>query len=259
MSIGLVSSIGGRLDADIRKYTDVGEYVGQGRGKHGHFGERSGTRWIRRGFLNEPLMAASDDDLIRLVDPRPGHFALESGDHGDLWLDLNRPFLTPHAVAPFASRLAERLSAIAFDVVCGPFAGGAFLARMIAFELAVPFCMTERLIQGRSQIASNSARRLIRYRLPEDMRDVVAAKRITVIDDAINAGHAVGGTIAALRASGAEPVVVGALLVLEAAGRSRAVLNGLPLMTLVTLPSARWRADACPLCAEGVMLGHPER
>jgi len=173
--------------------------------------------------LNEPLMAASDDDLIRLVDPRRGHFALESGDHGDLWLDLNRPFLTPHAVAPFASRLAERLSAIAFDVVCGPFAGGAFLARMIAFELAVPFRATERVVS--CAVAGDDARRLVTYRLPDGEEDAVAAKRITVIDDAINAGHAVGGTIAALRASGAEPVVVGALLVPEAAGRSRAFLR----------------------------------
>ncbi len=192
------------------------------------------------------------EDLIRLVDPRRGHFALESGDHGDLWLDLDRLFMRPDEVAPFASRLAERLSPVAFDVVCGPVAGGALLAEMIAAELDLPSCATERVVSPAT--AGDDARWLVTYRLPEGVGDVVAGRRIAVVDDAINAGHAVGGTIAALRSAGAVPVVVGALLVLEQAGRSRPVLDGLPLVALTSLPSTKWRADACRLCAQGVPL-----
>lgn len=194
----------------------------------------------------------SDDDLIRLVDPRKGHFALESGDHGDLWLDLDRLFLTPDEIAPFASRLAKRLSLVAFDVVCGPSTGGALLAGTIAAELDLPFCATERVILP--DVAGGTTRGLATYRLPEGAEDAVAGRRIAVVDDAINAGHAVGGTIAALRSAGAEPVVVGALLVLESSGAPPAVFDGLPLMALATLPSGLWRADACPLCAQGAPL-----
>lgn len=194
----------------------------------------------------------SDDELIRLVDPRTGHFALESGDHGDLWLDLDRLFMAPDEVAPFASRLAERLSPVAFDVVCGPSTGGALLAGMIAAELDLPFCATERVVSP--DVAGGNMRGLVTYRLPERAEDAVAGRSIAVVDDAINAGHAVGGTVSALRTAGAEPVIVGALLVLESSGAPPAMFDGLPLTTLARLASGRWRADACPLCAQGVPL-----
>lgn len=202
-------------------------------------------------------MMASDDDPIRLVDPRRGHFALESGDHGDLWLDLDRLFRTPRDVAPFASRLAERLSRIAFDIVCGPVAGGAVLAELVAEELDLPFSSTARVVAP--NVAGGDAQLQVTYRLPDGIGDALAGRRIAVVDDAINAGHAVGGTIAALRAAGAEPVVVGALLVLvpRSSAAPPAVFDGLPLMTLATLPGGRWRADACPLCAQGVPIERP--
>lgn len=68
---------------------------------------------------------------------------------------------------------------------------------------------------------------------------------------------ALGGMIVALRSGGAMPVTVGALLVLEEAGRARSVHNGLPLVALTNLASTRWRVDACPLCAAGVTVRRP--
>lgn len=215
---------------------------------------------IKRGMgsLRGSAMVAEDsvrDDLVRLVDPRRGHFALESGDHGDLWLDLDRLFLTPRAVAPFASCLAKRLSSFAFDAVCGPLSGGAFLAQMIASELDVMFCYTERRVH--SGVANDNTRPLVEYRLPDGLVHAVAGRRVAIVDDAINAGHAVGGTLAVLRACGAEPVVIGALLGLGEFAKSPDRFAGLPLRTVATVPSSLWRADACPQCARGVPLERP--
>jgi len=199
---------------------------------------------------------AMHDDLVRLVGPRSGHFLLESGHHGDLWLDLDRLLLKPRVVAPFASQLAARLSPFAIDAVCGPFNGGAFLAQMIASELDIPFCSTER--QCVPDVVSDNTRNHVDYRLPDGSCDAVAGKRIAVVDDAINAGHAVRGTLAALRSCVAEPVVVGALLGLGTSGERPASFDDLPLTTITSLPSTLWREADCPLCARGVPLERPD-
>lgn len=210
------------------------------------------------GSLEGSVMVTEDsvrNELVRLVDSRRGHFALESGDHGDLWLDLDRLFLAPSALTPSVSRLAGRLSGFAFDAVCGPLSGGAFLAQLIASELDVMFCYTERRVHA--GVASDNTRHPVEYRLPDGLVHAVAGTRVAIVDDAINAGHAVGGTIAALLACGAELVVVGALLVLGESAKSPDWFAGLPLRTIAPVPSALWRAEACPLCARGVPIERP--
>ena len=58
--------------------------------------------------------------VLELLSARRGHFLLESGHHGDLWLDLETLCLRPHAVQRLAADLAERLSKLEVEVVCGP-------------------------------------------------------------------------------------------------------------------------------------------
>ncbi len=131
------------------------------------------------------------------------------------------------------------------------------VAELVAKELDLPFISTAQVVLP--GVAGGDAPWLVAYRLPHGIGDALAGPRVAVVDDAINAGHAVGGTIAALRTAGAEPVVVGALLVLvpRSSTAPPAVFDGLPLMTLATLPGGRWRADACPLCAQGVRIERP--
>src|SRR2546429_2854851 len=78
-------------------------------------------------------------DVIALMPARRGHFLLESGHHGDLWLDIELLCLNPESVRRFAARVAARLAPYAIDVVCGPLVEGAFVALMVASELGVPF------------------------------------------------------------------------------------------------------------------------
>jgi orotate phosphoribosyltransferase len=121
--------------------------------------------------------------------------------------------------------------------VCGPLVGGAFVAQFVAAELGVDFVYAERLASP------------LAYRLPAPLREAVRGKRAAVVDDVINAGSATRATLGELRACGARPVVVGALLVLG----DRAAGLGLALERLEHRPSALWDPADCPLCAAGVV------
>jgi len=68
----------------------------------------------------------------------------------------------------------------------------------------------------------------VTYRLPGGLRERVRGKTIAVVDDVINAGSAVRGTLAELRACGATPMAVGALLVLGSAAASLCACQAIP-------------------------------
>src|SRR5215217_3252627 len=73
------------------------------------------------------------EDLLDLLHARRGHFHLESGHHGELWLELDALFLRPARLAPFVERLAHALDASSeFEAVCGPLLGGALVANSVA-------------------------------------------------------------------------------------------------------------------------------
>jgi orotate phosphoribosyltransferase len=186
------------------------------------------------------------DELIGLLAVREGHFLLESGHHGELWLDLDRLFVRPGDLRPFVKELAERLAAHSIQAVCGPLTGGAFVAQMIALELDVEFFYTECVTppDGTSLYAAA-------YRVPDGLRDAERGKRVAVVDDAINAGSAVRATLADLEACEAHPVAIGALLVLGERAAELAAGKQVPLECVARLPSAIWTPAECPLCAAG--------
>lgn len=148
------------------------------------------------------------EELISLMAARKGHFRLESGHHGNLWLDLDPLFLRPGRLRRFVVALAGRLAAHSVEAVCGPLVGGAFLAQRVASELDVEFYYAERIAPP-----SGDALYSVEYRIPNALRPRVHGKAIAILDDVINAGSAVRGTWTDLQACGARPVAIGALLV----------------------------------------------
>jgi orotate phosphoribosyltransferase len=178
-------------------------------------------------------------DLLDLMAPRRGHFRLESGHHGDLWLDLDGLFQRPARLAPFLAELADRLADHDVDAVCGPLTGGAFVAFVIAARLDLRFFPAERFPDATG----------VRYRIPGPLRARLPGLRIAVVDDVINAGSAVRATCADLRSGGADVRVLGALAVLGA-GASQL---GLPLECTRTIDSTLWSPAECPLCAAAVL------
>jgi orotate phosphoribosyltransferase len=193
--------------------------------------------------------SALDRELIGIVDAREGHFLFESGHHGNLWLDLDHLFLRPRRIARFAAALAGYLARHEIEVVCGPLTGGAFLAQMIAAELDLEFCFTERYARP-----AHEGLFPVGYRIPSSLRLDVGGERVAVVDDAINAGSAVGGTLSALRECGAIPVAVGTLLATGAAAESPSRFDDLPLVSIAVLPGSLWLPSKCPLCDSRIPL-----
>src|ERR671918_1281416 len=107
------------------------------------------------------ISESSQAEFLKLLHARQGHFKLESGHHGNLWLDLDLLFLRPKAIEPFVIELAGKISSISVDAVCGPLVGGALIAQNIALRLGVEFLYTERIAPQNSDALYSVA-----YRLP---------------------------------------------------------------------------------------------
>jgi orotate phosphoribosyltransferase len=74
-----------------------------------------------------------------------------------------------------------------------------------------------------------------------------------VVEDVITTGGSAREVVELVRAAGAEPIGVGALI-------DRSMGNadlGVRLEALAALPVASWEADSCPQCARGEPLDDP--
>ena len=183
---------------------------------------------------------------------RRGHFRLESGHHGDLWLDLETLCLDVAAVRRDADRLAERLEPLAPEAVCGPLVEGAFVALFVAEWLDVPFTYaTPRVERDGAGLFPVS------YRVPDALRAHLAGRRVAIVNDVINAGSAVRGTLADLQDCGATPCAIASLGMLGTAAAVLAATAGVPLLALEEVPNTIFPPAACPLCAAGAPLSNP--
>ena len=192
-----------------------------------------------------------EQEVLSLLSARKGHFRLESGYHGGLWLDLDPLFVMPGRIQPFVEALAERLKRHGIEAVCGPLVGGAFLAQAVASLLGVEFYYAERFVPA---VRDADTLYPVEYRIPRGVGGMVRGKAVAVVDDAISAGSAVRGTLASLEAKGAKPVAMGALLVLGSQAERFCQEHGLALEYIVQRPYEVWLPSECPLCASGVML-----
>ena len=191
-----------------------------------------------------------DDELLELFVARRGHFRLESGHHGDLWLEIPPAFLRPGRLRPHARRLARMLAAHHLEAICGPLVEGAFLGQMVAEELDLEFFFAEQFPQP-----TTDGLFPVSYRLPVSLRSRIKGKRVAVVDDAINAGSAVRGAIEDLKTCGAQLVAIGALLRLGDRAADLARAEAAPLVTLTRLESGTlWNPAECPLCSAGTPL-----
>ena len=190
--------------------------------------------------------------VASLLPVRRGHFLLESGHHGDLWLELELLCLQPGPVRALAAALAGQLRDCKVNAVCGPLIEGAFVASMVAEELDVLFAYSERQVDAAAEGLFP-----FRYVVPAPLRSKLAGLRVAIVNDVINAGSAVRGTATDLARFGAELVALASLAVLGQSASRLADQMGVPLMTLATLPNEIWPPAECPLCARGVPLDRP--
>jgi orotate phosphoribosyltransferase len=188
-------------------------------------------------------------EVLELLSGRQGHFLLESGHHGDLWLDLETLCLQPQRAQAVAARLVTPLSGLQLDAICGPLVEGAFVALLVALQLDAQFTYSERFVRPAADGLFPAG-----YRVPAVLREGLRGKRVAIVNDVINAGSAVRGTFTDLEECGANIVAIGTLLVLGSAAATFAAGKNVPLHTVATLPNNLWTAAECPLCASGIPL-----
>ena len=187
------------------------------------------------------------DELIKLLAGRRGHFRMESGYHSELWFDLGRLFDDRVRLRPFVAELARRIAAHRIDAVCGPMTGGAKLAELIAAELGIGCFVTERF-----EAADAQGLFPVRYELPAAQREAARGRRFAVVDDAISAGSAVRGTYSDLVACGGVPVVCGALIIFGDAIDRFAGEKSLIVESVARMKFGIWQPAECPLCRAGI-------
>lgn len=190
-----------------------------------------------------------EERVLELLSARKGHFLLESGHHGDLWLDLENLCRRPPLIKSMAAQLALSIANMDVDVVCGPLVEGAFVGILVALELNVEFTYSERF-------ARRSESGLFRagYRICSSLRQGLRGKRVAIVNDVINAGSAVRGTFEDLETCGATVPVISTLLVLGTAASEYASSKCVALKSLAEMPNNLWIPAQCPLCASGVRL-----
>ena len=189
------------------------------------------------------------DKLTELIPARKGHYRFESGHHGELWLDLELLCLHPDKIQRLAEQLAARLFPYDVELVCGPLVEGAFVALMAASQLQASFTYSERY-----EKPGTDALYPVEYRIPGRLRDEVKGKRVVIVNDVINAGSAVLGTLADLAACGAQVVAIGTLVVLGSTAARFAEEMQVPLESLLSQPNEIWEPAECPLCASQIPL-----
>jgi orotate phosphoribosyltransferase len=185
------------------------------------------------------------ENLLSLVRGRQGHFQLESGHHGDLWIQLETLCLRPREIKAFARQLAVQLTPYKLDAVCGPLVEGTFVALLVSLELSCDFTYAERIDTKREGLFP------VEYRVPKALHSAIRGKRIAIVNDVINAGSAVRGTFFDLQAVGANVVAIAALLALGDAIAKFTTENHVALELLEQRPNNLWKPAQCPLCAAG--------
>jgi orotate phosphoribosyltransferase len=189
------------------------------------------------------------NEVLELLAGRQGHFLLESGHHGDFWLDLERLCLQPQRAQALGARLIAPLSGLRLDAICGPLVEGAFVAILVALQLETQFIYSERFVRPTADGLFPAG-----YRVPAPLREGLRCKRVAIVNDVTNAGSAVKGTFADLEECGANVVAISSLLVLGSAAAEFAASKNVPLHTIATLPNNLWTASDCPLCASDIPL-----
>jgi orotate phosphoribosyltransferase len=180
-----------------------------------------------------------EKDLLSFVCGRQGHFQLESGHHGDLWLQLETLCLRSCEIRPLAAQLAAQLAKYNVEAVCGSLVEGAFIALLVSLELGCDFTYAERFAD-----ATREGLFPVEYRLPKSLHPAVKGKRVAIVND-------VSGAFSDLQAIGAQVVAIGALLALGDTTAHFAAENRLPLKLLRQMPNNLWTPSQCPLCAKG--------
>lgn len=165
-----------------------------------------------------------------------GHFRLSSGRHSARFVQKFRILEDPALVEPVARVLADALRAYGPSVVVSAAVGGIVLGYEVARALGVKGIFVEKE-DGKPVLRRGFA--------------LAPGERVAVVEDVITTGGSVREVLDVVRAAGALPVGIGAIVQRGAAD------FGLPLHAMLQVPIASFDAAECPQCAAGEAITDP--
>lgn len=177
-----------------------------------------------------------------------GHFSYLGGRHGSVY--VNKDAIYPHARDMFslAADLATLGREFHPDVTISPAVGAVILSQLVSYHLTMSAASKDReILAGYADKEGES------YVLRRGYNELVAGKRVLIVEDFLTTGRPVSQVISAVRRAGG--YVVGAIGLVDRGG-SKAIRakEDLVVETLLTLEFENWESMACPLCHDGVPL-----
>jgi len=161
-----------------------------------------------------------------------GHFLLTSGLHSDAYFQCALVFQYPRHAETLCRAIADHFYQDEIQLVIAPAVGGIVVGQEIARLLGVRSVFTER-VDGKMTL-----RRGFRIHKGE---------KVLVAEDVTTTGGSVKEVIDVVKAGGADPVSVAAVV-----DRSGGSINfGIPYFSLLKMNVNNYKPDQCPMCQSG--------
>ena len=161
-----------------------------------------------------------------------GHFRLTSGLHSSGYLQCALVLQHPAEAETCGAAIAERIRALAPDVVLSPALGGIVIGQEVGRALGVRAIFAER------QDGKLTLRRGFW---------LAPGEKVLVVEDVVTTGGSTEETIDVARDAGA--TVIGAAAIIDRSGGKQRI--DVPFHALATISLPTYDPDQCPLCAEG--------
>jgi orotate phosphoribosyltransferase len=175
------------------------------------------------------------------------HFVYISGQHGSGWIDKDAVYPHTERTSALAELIAQRVGDGQVEVVCGPATGGLILAQWVAHHLGALAVFGEHGEIPKDEHHGDGKRPFV---IKRGYDRIVAGRRVLVVDDVVNTGFSIRGTIDAVRASGGLVATAASVCNRGALAPQRIGVDRLIDLTDIKLDS--WPREQCPLCREGV-------
>lgn len=171
-----------------------------------------------------------------------GHFRYTSGRHGKQYFEKIRIVQEPRFVDELGNMMAAMMNDIIeeIDLVCAPAYGAVVFGFATALHMGKRFAFLQRDTEARMSVRSGFS-------------DIVQDSRILLVEDVCTTGGSIVESIDALNSAGAEVVQVG-LIVDRTAGKLKFKS---PCRSLLSVETASWDSEECPLCREGIPITVP--
>jgi orotate phosphoribosyltransferase len=175
------------------------------------------------------------------------HFVYISGQHGSGWIDKDAVYPHTERTSALGAMIAQAVAGEGIEVVCGPATGGLILAQWVAHHAGALAVFGEH---GEPAPEEHHAEANRPFVIRRGYDKLLAGRSVLVVDDVVNTGFSIRGTIEAVRACGGDVRLAAAVCNRNALAPEQIGVERLVGLADIKLDS--WPREQCPLCREGV-------